>query len=170
MKKQFMLTVFAIGAMNVRVQAMEKTQMLYIGGSFLGTAALMCGTERIAQCSLFQNLSKKTGISKNDMQGIIGTAGTLVSLGFLFKDNQKGFNSYALRIPIAASIGVLTTTKFANNLFEKLPFIGQYLGCSEESCNGVCRNCKIRSYIKVIGSYCLLTSALEHCGILSPRN
>lgn len=167
MNKRFLLVIFAACMLSTtQSRAMEKNNMLFAAGAFGATAGLLYLTEKIAESQPTKSFSEFTGISMKDISGVIGVTGALCSLSFLMKDYSDGLRSYAIRTPIAAFVASLATTRFANGIFSKMYGIGQYLGCTNSKCNGVCEECKIRSYIKAIGVYCALDRVLASYDVL----
>lgn len=128
----------------------------------LASGVVMAGAKKVQHATVVKKASEQTGIAAQDAANVIGISASCFALsGMVNPEMQKGLIRFSVRAPIAAAVTGITTTKTFQSIVKEIPLIGQYLGCDNPDCQGVCDQCRLTKGITTIALYFAVDAALN---------
>ena len=133
----------------------DYTAIQGIVGGVVASTAVKYAIEKAATTELVKAGSEAADVSPADLSKLGGLATGLVCFALVTSnaDSKKSFNHLAKLVAPCALVLWATSTKTFREIAKRVPLIGEYFDCSNEECQGSCKDCRLTKGVLSVGTY-----------------
>ncbi len=167
-KKIALLALISVVGMSKAADAdNDYTPLVGLAGGVIGHTIVKYAIEKAAETELVKTAAEAADVGPADIGRLGGLGTALATYAYLTSDknSKKSLNHFAKLVAPCAFMFWLSSTKTFREVAKRVPIIGEYFDCSNEECQGSCKDCRLTKGVLAVGTYQLAKVAVAKMAV-----